>query len=55
MTVYLSLAVAVLGIVLYMLSPDEKVKQLSLYGFAVALLAFLLHAMYLVNWPGMPK
>jgi Na+/phosphate symporter len=42
MSVYVSLAIAVLGIVLYLVGKTAELKELGRIGFAVGLVTFLL-------------
>jgi len=53
MTIYLSLLVAVVGVLMYALSSNPKLQEIGRISFAFGLLAFLLgftgHALTLVH------
>lgn len=42
MLIYLSLLVAVLGLILYLLSANPKIQSLALWAWGAGLLAFLM-------------
>ena len=52
MIIYLSLLVAIVGILAYALSANAKVSEIGRISYAMGLLAFLLQVVHMVGFSG---